>query len=177
MQKELEILNQFIPQHSKTIVEKLYYKPNSSKPVKSRQIVVGDFPPGPDVFESEFTIYEYQGKWNSLYVTTYVRYVDPRDMDAIFENIPPSQLNENPLAEHGGVEDVYDFWYLAFSKLGLSWSREKVREVFEIDITEENPTGKFILRLSFRKDMDDLEKAGKFIQKLDEIWGKGVAYE
>lgn len=44
-------------------------------------------------------------------------------------------------------------------------------------LTEENPTGKFVLRLSFRKDMDDLEKAGKFIQKLDEIWKKGVAYE
>jgi hypothetical protein len=57
--------------------------------------------------------------------------------------------------------------------VGLS----NVNTIIKTLLTEENHTGKFILRLSFRKDTDDLEKAGKFIQKLAEIWKKGVAYE
>lgn len=135
----------------------------------TEQIVIFDFPFSPAFFTSEVKVVSFPD-CERVFFTLRVEYVDPRDMDALFDGSPPSQLRENFLAESGAIEDIYDFWRLSLGELGFGFNDVNLRDYLEIDIQAENPTGKFVLRIEFTLELRTFEEVVAALFRINEMW-------
>jgi hypothetical protein len=133
----------------------------------TEKIVISEYPYSPAFFTSEVSVVSFS-ECERVFFTLRIEYVDPRDMDGLFAGLPPSELRENFLTEGGAIEDVYDFWRLSLDDLGFN--EVKLRDYLEIDIQEENPTGKFVLRFEFTLQLKTFEEVLNVLSRINEMW-------
>lgn len=176
--ERLQLLRQALPKCYFQVVSirNIPLDDGSSSEGITEQIVIYDFPYSPDFYTSEVKVIRFPEK-EKIFFNLRVQWVDPREMDALFDGVPPSQLKENFLAESGAIEDIYDFWRISLGELGFGFSDVGLRDFLEIDIQEENPTSKFTLIIEFSLELKNFGEVIDTLTKLNEMWKETKRHE
>lgn len=168
--ERLQSLRRALPEFIFEVVSRKLTYPDDKDPSDriTEQIVIYDFPYSPDYYTSEVTLVRFSD-CEKIFFKLKVEWLDPRDVDGLFDGISPSELRENFLAESGAIEDIYDFWRLSLGELGYGLNEVGFKDIMEIDIQKEDIMTKFTLRIEFSLELKTFDEVIEFLSRLNKI--------